>query len=94
MDVDDLQGETVGGVRGVGDLGDVGLVELRVVRNFDASLPFLLPGVRHNPVVIGGQGFAVRKFHGADQVGPNLEIQSEWGLTSTSFKSCLDFAGH
>ena len=64
-------------MRGVGDLGDVGLVELRVVRNFDPSLPFLFPGVRYDPVVVGGQGFAVRKFHGADQVGPHLKNPSE-----------------
>lgn len=57
----------------VGDLGDVWYGQLRVVWDFHSTLPLLLPGVRYNPVVVGGQGLAVREFHGADQVGPDLQ---------------------
>ena len=49
------------------------LGQLGVVGDLDAALPLLLPGVGHDPVVVRGQGFAVRKLHRADQVSPNLE---------------------
>lgn len=53
IEKEDLQGKTIGRVGRVGHLGDVWLVELRVVRDFDSPFPFLLPGVRDNPVVVG-----------------------------------------
>ena len=68
-----LQGKSISRMWRVCNFRNVWLRQLGVVGDFDTALPLLLPGVGHDPVVVGSQRFTVRKLHRADQVSPNLE---------------------